>query len=124
MNREKALQDVSLEELVQRFVVLALNEYEAVNYNQTSKYRRLYEQKIAVTNELRSRAGDQRRALTALYTHPNVQVRLAAARATLALNYTEARSVVQAIADSGVFPQAGDAGMTLSNLDRGVFRPS
>jgi len=124
MNRGKALQDVSLEELVQRFVVLALNEYEAVNYNQTSKYRRLYEQMSAVTNELRSRAGDQRRALTALYTHPNMQVRLAAARATLALNYTEARSVVQAIADSGVFPQAGDAGMTLSNLDRGVFKPS
>ncbi|GEM_PF-847585 len=45
----------------------------------------------------------------------------------LTLDFTsrlEARSQLEAIAQSKWFPQAGDAGMTLLNLDRGVFKPS
>jgi len=34
-----------------------------------------------------------------------------------------ARAVIEDIA-SGKGPQAGDAGMTLSNLDRGIFKPT
>lgn len=123
MNREKALQDMSVEQLVSRFMNIALGQYEADNYSRTSKYKLLYEQMSAVKDELKSRSGDQRYALVSLYSHPNIQVRLAAARATLALNYVQARGVIQAIADSGNFPQAGDAGMTLANLDRGVYKP-
>ena len=75
-------------------------------------------------NELKSRSNDERHALTVLYTHPNAMVRLQAARANLALGYTEARRVIQAIADSGNQPLAGHAGMTLWNLDRGFCKPT
>jgi hypothetical protein len=34
------------------------------------------------------------------------------------------RRMLQTIADSNWMPQAGDAGMSLSNLDRGVFKPT
>jgi hypothetical protein len=32
--------------------------------------------------------------------------------------------LLEMIADSNWMPQAGDAGMSLSNLDRGVFKPT
>ncbi|MET0705817.1 MAG: DUF2019 domain-containing protein, partial [Tardiphaga sp.] len=46
-----------------------------------------------------------------------------AAKLTLAVAPVEARAQLQAIADSKWFPQAGDAGMSLWNLERGVFKP-
>jgi hypothetical protein len=60
----------------------------------------------------------------ALYRHPNAQVRLMAATATLAVAPEAARQLLQAIADSNDYPQAGDAGMSLWNLERGVFKPT
>jgi Domain of unknown function (DUF2019) len=59
-----------------------------------------------------------------LYDFPNLQVRLKAAIATLAIAADAARHVIQTIADSRHYPQAADAGMTLVNLDRGIFKPS
>jgi hypothetical protein len=35
-----------------------------------------------------------------------------------------ARALLQKIAGSKEYPQAGDAGMSLWNLDRGVFKPT
>lgn len=57
-----------------------------------------------------------------LFDHPNMQVRLTAARANLAVDYIAARRELQAIVDDEWFPQAGDAGMTLWNIDRGFYR--
>lgn len=123
MSHKNNLQGLSIEELVLRFSAIALEQYEAVLYFQTRKYNRLYDQMTDIKNELKSRGDDERRALTSLYIHSSAMVRLQAARANLALGYTEARNVIQAISDSGDQPLAGDAGMTLWNLDRGVYKP-
>ena len=77
-----------------------------------------------VRDELKRRPGDQRRALLALYQHPNMQVRLKAAVSTLAVSPQPARDVVESIARSRQQPQAGDAGMLLRGLDDGSFVPS
>jgi hypothetical protein len=55
--------------------------------------------------------------------HPNVQVRLKAAKRTLAIATGDARDVLEAIANSRKFPQMGEAGMSLANLDSGLFEP-
>jgi hypothetical protein len=47
-----------------------------------------------------------------------------AAVETLAINYEGARRVLEEIARCQPFPQAGHAGMTLSALDRGIFKPT
>jgi hypothetical protein len=57
-----------------------------------------------------SDAGDERRALLLLYQHPNVQVRLAAAKATLALAPDAARRMLQTIADSRAQDEAQNKG--------------
>lgn len=51
---------------------------------------------------------------------PDMQVRLNAAKATLAVAPKAARQKLEDIAGSG-WPLAGDAGMSLWNLDRGVL---
>jgi hypothetical protein len=78
----------------------------------------------AIETELRSRKGDQRRALLSLYDHKNMQVRLNAAKATLAIAPQMARAQLEAIRKSGWRPQAGEAGMSLINLERGIYKPT
>ncbi len=79
---------------------------------------------MEVSNELKGRPGDQRRALMTLYDHPNMQAQLQAAKLTLAVAPDEARRKIEFIASSGWLPQSGDAGMCLFNLDRGIFKPT
>jgi hypothetical protein len=123
MSRDN-LKSLTSEELVQRFVDIGLAQDEALLYGEIAKFNRLFGQKDDVVQELRGRLGDQRRALLALYDHPNLQVRLNAVKNSLALAPEEGRRVLQAMADSHEYPQAGDAGMCLWNLDRGVFKPT
>jgi uncharacterized protein DUF2019 len=118
------LKDIATEHLVDLFVSVALDQDRAVRRDDNATFKGLYQQMDAIEEELKVRPGDQRRALIPLYNHPNVQVRLKSAIATLALAPDAARRQIQDIADSRDYPQAGDAGMTLDCLDRGIFRPT
>ena len=123
MKRAK-LQDMSVSELVEWFVAIALEQDKALLMNEIAKVNRLFDRLEAVEAELKARDNDQRRALLRLYDHSNAQVQLKAAKATLAVASLEARSKLKAIADSHEQPQAGEAGMSLWNLERGIFKPT
>jgi ParB-like chromosome segregation protein Spo0J len=118
------LEELSVDELVDHFVEIGLAQDKADLYGEIAKFNRLFEQMQDVVQELRSRAGDQRRALLALYDHPNLQVRLKAVKNSLALAPGEGRRVLQAIRESRDYPYAGEAGMTLRALDEGIFKPT
>src|SRR5262249_14963225 len=118
------LGEMTIEQLVERFTAIALDQDQALLAHEYEKFNRLFDEMEAIENELKARQGDQRRALLSLYGHPNTQVRLKAAEATLAVAPESARRVLQSIVDSREFPQAGDAGMMLRNLDREVFKPT
>jgi len=118
------VKSMTTEELVNRFVLIAFDQDAAIRHDDNATYNRLFEQMETIKDELRSRPGDQRHALVRLFEHPNIQVRLKSAIATLALVPDAARHVLQGIADSRGYPQAGDAGMTLNALDRGIFEPT
>ena len=117
------LEKMTVSQLVERFTAIAVDQDQALLYDEITKYNRLYDQLIVVRDQLKSRAGDQRRALLPLYEHPSWQVRLMAAHATLAIVPEAGRLMLQTIADSRHYPQAGDAGMSLDSLDRGVYKP-
>ncbi|HEY0330230.1 MAG TPA: DUF2019 domain-containing protein [Rhodopseudomonas sp.] len=119
-----ALTDMTTARLVARFAEIGLAQDAALLCAQYAKFNRLFDQMQQVSAELKRRGGDQRRALLVLYDHPNMQVRLKATIHTLAVAPVEARKQLQAIADSQWFPQAGDAGMTLSGLEEGSFVPT
>jgi len=121
--RNLKLDTFTVDQLVERFVTIGIAQAEATFHGDNRKYRKLFSQMKDVTNELRSRPGDQRRALVALYNHPNTQVRLRAAKTTLAVSPKEARQVIESIAASHELFYAGDAGMCLFMLDSGDFVP-
>lgn len=116
----KRPENMSLEELLASFVEIGVAQSAAAEEFRTSTFNRLFDRNAKILRELKSRDNDQRRILIALYDHPNVQVRLNAAKSTYALNTPVARAVIQAIADTKIQPWAGSAGMTLWSLDEGL----
>jgi hypothetical protein len=118
------LQDMSIKHLTECFVEIGIAQDQALLADDLTRFNRLFDQMQAIVQELRARDGDQRRALLALYDHPNMQVRLKAVKNTLALSPQAGRAMLEEIANSNHFPQAGEAGMSLTNLDQGVFKPT
>jgi hypothetical protein len=118
------LEELTVDQLTERYTDIGVDQDRALLRGEISKFNRLFDQMVAIEDELRARSGDQRQQLLRLYEHPNAQVRLNAVKATLAVAPALARRMLQAIADSREYPQAGDAGMTLINLDRGIFKPT
>ncbi len=118
-----SLHDRTLDQLVDQFVAIAAAQGQALLRLEIGKANQLYDQLQRVVGELKSRDGDQRGALMRLYGHSDAQVRLKAAKATLAVAPDIARAMLQKIADSREYPQAGEAGMSISNLEKGIFKP-
>ncbi|MGB6175502.1 MAG: DUF2019 domain-containing protein [Methylocella sp.] len=92
-------------------------------YDELKKFNRLFSEMNDVDQELRRRGLDARLARLRLFDHQNMQVRLKAAKRSLGVAAGAARQVIESISESNWFPQAGEAGMTLSNLDSGIFKP-
>jgi cytochrome c oxidase assembly protein Cox11 len=123
MKRVK-LSDMTTEQLVQLFAELAVQQDAALLYRAQREVNRIFWKMEEIKSELRARPGDQRFALLPLYDHKNMQVRVKAAKATLAIAPEAARAQLEAIRASGWQPQALDAGMSLGELDRDVFKPT
>jgi ParB-like chromosome segregation protein Spo0J len=121
MTAKTADQVASVQELVAQFASIGLAQYEALYVVDVKKYNRLLGRMKDVVSELRSRAGDERRALLPLLDHPNLQVRMKAAHAVLAISPALARKAFESVRDAQIFPQAMDAGMTLRALDNGTY---
>lgn len=118
------LKSESVDALVERSAAVGVAQYEAELDDDIKKYNRLVDDVIAIEAELKSRSGDQRVALVTLYAHANMQVRLNAAHATLAVAREAAIAQLVDIRDSRRMPQALHAGMSLRNLEKGVYKPS
>jgi hypothetical protein len=117
-------QKMSVPALVREFVTLCIAQHHALEREEIAQYNRRYKRVEAIKNELKSRPGDQRRALQVLFGQGNLQVRYMAAHANLAIDYDKARNELEAIAATHWQPQAANAGITLENLDTGFYTPT
>jgi hypothetical protein len=117
------LESMSVDQLVARFVEIALAQDVAILEDESADYRRLYRQMDEVDDELGARGREARLELLRLYEHENMQVRLKAAVRTLAIAPARARLALEAISASQHHPQALDAGMLIQGLDEGTFKP-
>lgn len=109
---------LTAERIIARFADIGVAQDNALLANEYGRFNRLFREMRTIVDELKRRPGDQRTALLALYGHENIQVRLQAARMSLDVAPAAARSLIESIANSKQFPQAGDAGMTIRFLDR------
>jgi hypothetical protein len=82
-------------ELVQRFATLAAEQDVCLLENDISGANRLFDRMQEIVTELKGRPGDQRVALMDLYAHSNMQVRLKAAKNTLAVAPQAARETAR-----------------------------
>lgn len=110
-------------DLIDLFVQIGIEQDDALNGPGVARYNRLFKQETALLSELKSRGDDRRIMLLALYDHENMQVRLNAAKATLAIAPEAARQQLELIRSSRYQPQAGDAGMSIWALDEGIYKP-
>lgn len=113
------LEKLTVPQLIDRFTTLCLAQHDAELHDDIAKYNRLYDQIIAIRDELKGRPGDQRIALVPLFTHPNPQVRLKAALYALAVAPATAQRALQEISDRNEYPQAAYARQTLEAIQRG-----
>lgn len=118
------LEGLSASDLVERFKEIALEQFEALLDSDVKEFNRLFQQMKIVSDELKARPGDQRTALLALYQHYNAQVRLKAAIHTLAVAPGEAVKKLEALSNSGEFPQTADARSILRSFKDGTFKPT
>jgi len=118
------LRTMSVNALAELFTRFALQQDEAVLACDVKETNRLFWKLEEVEGELKSRPGDQRHALLPLLGHPNPQVQVKAAKATLAIAPAAARQVLETIAETCYGPQKLEAGMSLVNLDRGIYKPT
>lgn len=128
--KDTDLRTMTIDQLVERFAQIGVAQYQAleehedwIENNPNLRFNQLFNRMNEVDLELRSRGREARLALQRLYDHPNIQVRLKAAKRTLAVAPDTARRVIETIAGSQWYPQAGEAGMTLFALDDGIFKP-
>lgn len=112
-----------VDSLVELFRKHAAEQEQAMLYGNQAKVNELYWQLKAVREELKSREGDQRRALLQLYNDPSPQVRIKAIKATLAVAPEKARRALEELANSKEYPASGEAGMSVWALDEGIFKP-
>jgi hypothetical protein len=121
--KDDRFEDMTVSQLVERFTSIAIAQDNALRLDEITKFNRLYDEMEAVEDALKSRNGDQRRALLPLFLHPNAQVRLKAATATLALAPEAARQTLQIISDRQEYPQAADARGMMRAVDKGTYVP-
>jgi hypothetical protein len=118
------LQNVPLRKLYERFIFASLDQHKSLVTGDHAGYNRLFEEVVAIEEELKRRGEDERRALASLFSDPSAQVRLNAAIATLALEPETARQALQLISDRNEYPQAPYARDMLWALDKGTYKPS
>ena len=116
-------QELTTDELVQRFVRLAKQMGAAMLDSETRRFNRMFPVMQAVDNELRSRGRDARMTLAPLLENQDRFVRYYAAKKLLGLIPDRARAVIEDIAKIKYDALTFDAGMCLYALDEGIFKP-
>ena len=126
------LEDSSNEQLAEQFRQLSLQQGEAEMSNDMRKYRRCYDRLNEISDELKRRGPEARRALLPLLNCPRsagllsavAQCRYNAASELLAVEPGRARATLEELANSVTQFQMALARQTLGVLDNGTFKPT
>ena len=110
-------------ELITAFANAAKDMGEAVLDSDNGRANRLFRHMEQIDSILRQRGRQSRLLLVPLLDHQNRFVRYYAAQYLLGLVPNRARAILEWNAKFKFDAIAGDAGMTLDNLDSGFYKP-
>lgn len=116
------LELLSDSDLIAEFVKLAEQRGAANEDGDVPRSNRAARQMFSLDDIFRKRGRGVRSLLLPLLDHRNEWVRYSAATRLLRIAPERARATIEQVA-AGVGPIAGDAGMTLYELDRGGWKP-
>jgi hypothetical protein len=112
---------MALQELIELFAENGIEQDRVIRRGEAPKFTAVFYAMAAIDTELTRRGPEAVTALAALYDHPNMQVRLQAARVAKDVDPVGARRVLELIAKLVRMPQAADARESLRNMgSRGV----
>jgi hypothetical protein len=117
------LNALSDEELIRRFTLAARTMGSSVLDSETRQANRMYNLMRAIDTVLRLRGKNARLKLMPLLDDSDRFVRYYAAKKLLGLVPGRARAVIEWNANYWFDAIAGDAGMTLDDLDAGFYKP-
>lgn len=113
----------TIDELLARFVTISEQQYPLTLNDDFKNYNALFDKLTAIDRELRHRGIDARLALTRLFDHPNIQVRLNAAKRSLAVARQSSLVVLRQIIKEDIGPFRLAAGMTVALVEDGTIVP-
>ncbi|WP_341988978.1 DUF2019 domain-containing protein [Azorhizobium sp. AG788] len=123
--RKEKIKKMTNENIIEYFIALSKKRTEADSYMDIYTYNKIYKILQVIEKELKSRPGDQRSILIPLIFHPNLQVRLNASLATLAVT-PDALMMLRAIAalDVAWEPEQIEALHSVEAIDEGRYIPT
>lgn len=121
--RKTQMCSMSLDEIKEYFIELSAKKRETDDYFDTYTYNKIFKILREIRSELKQRPGDQRSILIPLIAHPNLQVRLNASAATLAIT-PDALTMLRAIASLGWDPERSEARSLVDAIDEGRYIPT
>ena len=117
------LEELTTDQLIQEFSRLAREMGAAALDSETDRFNRMFAKMEAIDRQLRSRGRAARMALSVLLDSDYRFVRYYAATYLLGLIPDRARAELEWNRKYWFDALAGDAGMTLYNLDTGFYKP-
>lgn len=117
------LDSLSIDELVRHFVLLSEQQYPFTLNDEGPKATGLIMRRSKINQELQRRGVAARMELTRLFTHPNIQVRLNAAKSSLGVTREAALHVLRQVAREDLGPFRLDARMTIALVEDGTVIP-
>jgi hypothetical protein len=102
--RQMKLAHMSVDELLRAYEEVVLQQGESFKNERVAAFNKQFQQREEISHELRSRPGDRREELAALFKHPTAWVRICVARDTFVLNEARARMHMQYIAEHRLGP--------------------
>ena len=118
------LNNLTINELVARFVSLSERQYPLLLNDEIKKYNRLFDKQTEIDKELRRRGIEARLELTKLFNHPNIQVRMNAARHSMGVAREPALNVLRQITQEDFGPFRLHAGMAVALIEDGTVTPT
>ncbi|HLY89371.1 MAG TPA: DUF2019 domain-containing protein [Acetobacteraceae bacterium] len=118
------LDKLTTDELVAQFVSLSEQQYLLMLNDDFKKFNHLFDKQTEIDKELRKRGIEARLELTKLFNHPNIQVRLSAAKRSLGVARESALDVLRQIIKEDFGPFRLRAGMTVALVEDGTVEPT
>jgi len=118
------LDNLTIDELISLFASLSEQKYPLTLNDEVRKSTLLIKKRYEIDRELRKRGIAARLELTKLFIHPNVQVRVNAAKSSLGVARESALNVLRQITKEDFGPFRLDAGMTIALVEDGTVTPT